>query len=67
MPLRFSQVGPRLDPARYTIRTALRELERRGDPLRGVLGEPADVQALLESLASRAEQPATPARRRRKS
>jgi DNA primase len=57
MPLRWAQVGSRLDPARYTIRTALRELERRGDPLREVLSESADVEALLEALAARAPQP----------
>jgi bifunctional non-homologous end joining protein LigD len=52
-PLRWTQVTARLDPARHTIRTALRAVRRRGDPLRGVLGEPVDVSALLSALEDR--------------
>jgi bifunctional non-homologous end joining protein LigD len=55
MPLAWSQVTARLSPARFTIRTALAELERRGDPLAGVLGEPVDVEALLAALLGRLE------------
>ncbi len=55
MPLSWRQVTARLAPGRFTIRTALRELRRRGDPLRGVLGEPVDVEALLAALLRRLE------------
>jgi bifunctional non-homologous end joining protein LigD len=55
MPLGWSQVTARLSPARFTIRTALAEIERRGDPLLGVLGEPVDVEALLAALLRRLE------------
>lgn len=53
MPLSWSQVTARLDPARFTLRTALAMLRRRGDPLRGVLDEPVAVEALLEALSRR--------------
>ena len=56
MPLAWSQVTARLDPARWTIETALRRIERRGDPLRGVLGPPVDVEALLAALGRRLEE-----------
>ncbi len=55
MPLRWSQLTSRLRPARWTIRTALREIERRGDPLIGVLGEGADVARTLEALTEHLE------------
>jgi len=52
-PLSWHQVTARLDPARWTIRTSLRRIERHGDPFRGVLGAPVDVEALLEALVKR--------------
>jgi bifunctional non-homologous end joining protein LigD len=55
MPLTWAQVSSRLDPARWTLRTALRRIERHGDPLRGVLGEGVDVEALLAALGERLE------------
>ena len=55
MPLGWRQVTARLDPARWNIRTALRQLARRGDPLRDVLGEGVDVEGLLAALAERLE------------
>jgi bifunctional non-homologous end joining protein LigD len=55
MPLPWSALSARLDPQRYTIKTALRRIEKQGDPLRGVLGEPADVPALLAALHRRLE------------
>jgi bifunctional non-homologous end joining protein LigD len=53
MPLAWSQVTARLDPVRFHIRSAPRRLAKGGDPLRGLLGEPADVEALLGALGER--------------
>ena len=53
MPLTWSQVTKRLDPGRWTIKTALRHLERKGDPFAPVLGPGIDVQALLTGLGER--------------
>ncbi len=53
MPLRWSQVTARLDPARFTLRTALPALRRGGDPCAGALGPGVDVSALLAALAER--------------
>jgi len=60
MPLTWAQVSARLDPARWTIKTALRRLERHGDPFRDVLGEPVDVASLLSALAERARSASDP-------
>jgi bifunctional non-homologous end joining protein LigD len=53
MPIEWSRVTKKLDPGRFTIRTAVAELERRGDPLRDVLDSPVDVEALLGALSDR--------------
>jgi bifunctional non-homologous end joining protein LigD len=54
MPLRWSELGPRLDPRRFTIRNALARLRRLGvDPLAPVLGPAPDLLAALERLARR--------------
>ena len=53
MPLAWRRVDARLDPAKFTIKTALRELEKNGDPFAGVLGPGIDPVALLGSLAER--------------
>jgi bifunctional non-homologous end joining protein LigD len=53
MPLRFSQLGARLDPERFTIRTAPRLLARGGDPCAGVLEERIDVAGVLGGLEQR--------------
>jgi len=54
MPLDWSEVHARLDPRRFTIRTALPRLERAGrDPLAPVLTEVPDLPRALEALAAR--------------
>jgi bifunctional non-homologous end joining protein LigD len=53
MPLRWSQVTARLDPTRFTIRTALAALRRSGDPFAPVLTGSVDVVRLLDALVSR--------------
>jgi bifunctional non-homologous end joining protein LigD len=53
MPLRWAQVNARLDPARWNIASAPRELARRGDPFAGVLGPGVDAEALLAALLRR--------------
>ncbi len=63
MPLTWREVTPRLEPARFTIRTALPRLERRGDPLREVLGPGVDAVRLLDGLSRRLEGAASRARR----
>jgi bifunctional non-homologous end joining protein LigD len=62
MPLAWSEVTQRLVPARHTIRTAIRRLERRGDPMRDVLGPPIDAVRLLDGLSRRLDK-AGPGRR----
>jgi len=52
-PLPWTRVTSRLDPARLTIRTALAEIRRRGDPMRGLLRERLAVGRLLAALERR--------------
>jgi bifunctional non-homologous end joining protein LigD len=65
MPLRWSKVARRLDPARFTIRTAPALLRRDGDPCRDVLDSAIDVPRVLAALADRLARAAGPRRRRR--
>jgi bifunctional non-homologous end joining protein LigD len=50
MPLRWSEVTARLDPSRFTIRTAAARLDKTGDPMTPVLGEGIDIAAALARL-----------------
>jgi len=63
MPLAWREVTTRLDPIRFNVRTAVGRLERRGDPLREVLGPGIDAVRLLEGLSRRLEIAASRARR----
>ena len=49
-PLRWPEVTAKLDPPRFTIRTAPERLEKLGDPLAPVLGEGIDIAAALGRL-----------------
>ncbi len=51
-PLEWREVNARLDIRRFTIRTAVRRLERRGDPLRPVLALAPDLDRALSKLTA---------------
>ena len=52
-PLRWDEVTARLDPARFTIKTAPARFEKLGDPLAPVLKGRIDVAAALRKLEHR--------------
>ncbi|MEK6768383.1 MAG: non-homologous end-joining DNA ligase, partial [Gemmatimonadota bacterium] len=56
MPLRWSEVGPKLDLHKYTIKTAPKRMEKLGeDPLRPVLDLTPDLPHALARLHARFE------------
>jgi bifunctional non-homologous end joining protein LigD len=50
-PLSWDEVTARLDPARFTIATMVRRLEKVGDPVAPVLREAIDIAAALPRIA----------------
>jgi bifunctional non-homologous end joining protein LigD len=68
-PLRWTEVNARLDPARFTLRNAVRRVQRLGqDPLRPVLKVQPDLLRVLERLHAQVgaaqDRPAQPRARR---
>ena len=52
MPLRWSEINSKLSPAKFTIRTAPKRLERLGeDPFAGILEAEPDLATALSRLA----------------
>jgi bifunctional non-homologous end joining protein LigD len=52
-PLAWHHLSRRLDPARFTIRTVPRRLQRGADPMRAVLEMGTDVHGALAALSAR--------------
>ncbi len=52
-PLEWREVTPRLDPARFNLKTIAARFEKIADPLAPVLGESVDMAAALERIRAR--------------
>jgi DNA primase len=58
MPLRWSEVGRKLDPSKFTLATARRRLEKMSeDPVRPVLERRPDLLGALTRLGERLAEP----------
>ena len=54
MPLRWSEVGPRLDPAKYTLKSAPARMKKLSeDPLAPILTLRPDLHSALAKLAEK--------------
>jgi bifunctional non-homologous end joining protein LigD len=63
MPLRWSEVGRKLDPSRFTLKTARKRMDKLGeDPVRPVLDRRPDLLAALARLGERLAAPPSSAR-----
>ena len=65
-PLDWPEVTARLDPARFTIRTAPRRFAKRADSLEPVLGSGIDLAAALARMEGQLEASASPGPRARR-
>ncbi|MFI5373158.1 MAG: DNA ligase D [Candidatus Rokuibacteriota bacterium] len=52
-PLEWREVTPRLDPARFNLKTIAARFEKIADPLAPVLGEGIDMAAAIERIQAR--------------
>jgi len=52
-PLEWREVTPRLDPARFNLKTIVARFEQIADPLLPVLGAGIDMAAAIERIQSR--------------
>ncbi|HET8530700.1 MAG TPA: DNA ligase, partial [Methylomirabilota bacterium] len=52
-PLEWREVTPRLNPARFNLKTIVARFEKTADPLLPVLGEGIDMAAAIERIQSR--------------
>jgi bifunctional non-homologous end joining protein LigD len=52
-PLEWREVTPRLDPARFNLKTIVARFEKTADPLLPVLGEGIDMAASIERIRPR--------------
>jgi bifunctional non-homologous end joining protein LigD len=56
-PLEWREVTPRLDPARFTLKTLPARFDKMADPLTPVLGDGIDMAAALERIEALHETP----------
>ena len=56
-PLEWREVTPRLDPARFTLKTLPERFDKMADPLAPVLGDGIDMAAALERIEAIHKEP----------